>query len=256
MIRAALAAFVLSCAFASPAGAHDTFLWPSTFTPAQGEAVTFELGSATRFPDMENRIAVARVDHYSIAPGLLDEVSPEAPAFAPTAHPAGPGAARIEVQLLPRDIDLEPEEAAHYFSEIGASQALRDAYEAQGGGVLRETYTKTIAAILCVETCETAQDAFGGTPGRFRFLPVARDGFAPLHVFQLVFLGEPVANQQVLLSTTNAGVFILRTDEDGIIFVPHDAHGPLLLSSTILRPPAEPGARWTSDFATLTFWRP
>jgi hypothetical protein len=42
----------------------------------------------------------------------------------------------------------------------------------------------------------------------------------------------------------------------GIVALPADVHGPTLLSATILRPPAAPDARFTSDFATLTFVAP
>lgn len=255
MIRRALAALALSCAFALPASAHDTFLWPSAFAAAPGENVSLALSSTAAFPDLDYGPSADRIAQAS--DGLvLRGRGPDALRFA--FAPRLAGVQVLGVAFSPLDIDVGPEEISHYFAEIGVSAAARAAYEAlPAPRAMPETYTKYVKTILCAAPCQRL-DAEAGRPlgHALEFIAFVDRGGVSLRRFQLLAHGAPAADQHVALTTLDRRRIEMRADAEGRIELPADVHGPALLSAVILRPPAAPGARFTSDFATLTFSAP
>ncbi|MGE0829648.1 MAG: DUF4198 domain-containing protein [Hyphomonadaceae bacterium] len=260
MIKSTLAAIALSCALVGNAGAHDTFLWPSSFAPRVDEEITLSLSSTARFPAQETPIAKARIDIMQ-APANASRWSPEIAREAARALelPVSfhePGLYLLNVALAPRDIEIEADEAAHYFHEIGAPRTTRAAYEAlPEPRLMRETYTKYISVFICVAPCATTEYTQLSIGADLEFVPIEMNA-APLRRFRLMARANPVPGLQVTVTTMQSARFLVTTEPDGAFSLPPDVRGPVLLSAAILRPPVSDAARWTSDFATLSFLAP
>lgn len=248
MIRA-LAALTLALCAAAPAVAHETSLYPTEFYAETDQPLTVYLSSMETFPvfqtgPLPERVARAKAwaDNRP-ATLVVGAHKPEALAFTFTSHRAG--VAILGVTLHPRDIDLEPGKVAEYFAEIDPPAATRAALAS--GATLHETYTKYAKTIVCVAACTEINDVTRVLGDALEFVPEPS-----LPHFRLIARGAAAAGVAVTVWTTS-GHSVVRTDTAGRFSIPADTHGRAMVSATILRPPATPGARFTSDFATLTF---
>jgi hypothetical protein len=249
-VIARLAAAVAALAFCASAAAHETTLLPSRFETEAGAPVTLALSSMAEFPTFETgpkpeRIMravgwVANVRTPVVVAGHTDD------ALRLSYTPPRAGLAVVAVSLGPRDIDLEPDKIAEYFAEIDPPATVRAALP--DGATLHETYTKCAKALVCVAPCADARAALRPLGDALEFVPED----ASLRTFRLVARGRSAADVPVIVWRAGAHA-ALRTDAAGHFSLPGDMRGPVMLSATILRPPASPGARFTSDFATLTF---
>ena len=240
---------VLALIVATPAAAHETTLYPSSFRTEADAPLTLSLSSMATFPTFETGPRPERVARTVAWVGRRKATLTVA-AHTPTAlgftfaSPHG-GVAVLGVSLSPRDIDLEPDKVAEYFAEIDPPAAVRAALPE--GAALHETYTKYAKAIVCVAPCPDGRAAARVLGDALEFVPDRR-----LPRFQLIARGAPAAGVAVTVWSADRHVTV-RTDAAGRFALPADTHGPTMLSATILRPPAAPGGRFASDFATLTF---
>jgi hypothetical protein len=250
----AFAALVLACAIAGSARAHDTFLWPARFEQARVGDVPFALSSTAAFPQLETGPEADRV--AAMTQGLSVVAHEERALRLMLANPRR-GLNVAAIALHPRDIELQAAETAHYFEEIGVSDAARAAYQALAEPrVLRETYTKYAKTIFCVTACQGYALAIARVGHALEFVAFAERDGVTLRRFVLYANGGPAIEQAVAATTADGRRRTLRTNNMGIVDLPDDVRGPTLLSAVILRPPAAPDARFTSDFATLTFVAP
>jgi hypothetical protein len=245
-IIACLIAMLLT---AIPTRAHETFFVPPP-PLAAGKSAILQLTSGMTFPRPETGPKATRVAKATALisadpqPFAVARATPTTLDF--TTRPASPGLMIVAVDLAPHPIDLAPDKVAEYFAEVDPPAAVRAAYAAQRQW--HEVYTKHAKALLCVAPCP---DTTAATRPRGQALEfVAVD--AGLRRFVLQADGAPLGQQAVSLFT-GAAEIRLRTDASGTVEVPAAANGALLLSSTLLRPPAPGGTAYTSDFATLLF---
>ena len=235
---------------AQGAFAHDTFFLPAPPTP-EGELV-LDLGSATHFPTLETPVRAERAVGLQVRQGGAPlewraEGGPTALRIF-VARPAPSDEAVVaRIAFAPRDIDVPPAEVAEYMGEIGADPEVRAAFEAAAArdGVTRETYAKTVKAYVCAAACRVDDSPSEG--GALEFFPVGQGAFV-LHRAE-----APVAGQAVFLSTQSGERHALVTDLQGRVAIPAEASGTVLLTAVVLRPPASEGARFTSEWAALTF---
>lgn len=251
MWGAALAALLVAVA----AGAHETYFAPPP--PARiGAPVDLALSSGMDFPALGTGPAASRVVQLSALSGTAAQPVKVARA-TPTAlklvlTPARAGLAMVAVDLAPMPITLDAAKVAEYFAEIEPDAAVRSAYAAlPAPRRWNELYAKHAKLLLCVAPCTDTRAAT--TPAGQKLEFVAQD--AGLRRFVLLENGKPRAGQLVELLGTGKPLR-LHTDKDGALTLPAKAHGDLLLATTVLRAPAKPGARFTSDFATLSFRLP
>lgn len=248
-MRRLTAALALGVATLGSAAAHETSLYPTQFYAEVDAPLTLSLSSMATFPAFETgprpeRVARAKgwVDNRPVTL-TIGPHKPEALELTLTARRAGVGV--LGVALHPRDIDLEPEKVAEYFAEIDPPAATRAALAP--GATLHETYTKYAKTIICVAACTQIDDVTRVLGDALEFAPERS-----LPRFRLIARGAPAADVAVTVWSVGAHK-VVRTDADGRFSIPADTHGRTMLSATILRPPTSPGARFTSDFATLTF---
>lgn len=243
---------VLGWAVATAAMAHDTFIVPPA-TVTAGQPIVVQITSSSFFPEPETRIRVERMAHVDArADGqpltwtaAADDV---AMTFTTSPAPSADRGAVISVSLAPWDIDVAADEIDHYMDEIGAPAGVRTAVAASvaTNGTLRETYTKHLKTIVCAAAC-----ADNTEPGTDTFEFVA-DPDAP-RVFTLFLRGQPTPNHPAFVVTEQGGRVALTTDADGRITLPEDLTGLVYLNAVMLSPPATPDARFTSQWASLTF---
>lgn len=256
-MRLAAALCVAACLFATSVAAHETVLFASTYKATVSAPLTVSLTSMATFPTPVTGPKPDRVvEAYAVTaavrqPLILAGHEPTALRFTVTPHRRG--ALVAAVSLGPRDIDLTADKVAEYFAEIEPPPQTRAAYD---GGALFETYTKYAKAIVCVETCGDGRQATRPLGHALEFVATPdASGGADLHSFTLLERGAPAAAVAVTVWSGDGAHLIVHTDGAGRVVVPAGARGVLMLSATRLRPPATPGARFTSDFVTLSFQR-
>jgi hypothetical protein len=247
---AAVLAALIGVAIAAPALAHDSFIIAPARVSA-GAPFTVQVTSSGFFPEPESPIRPARIDRLLAFSGDQPlEAAPSAGDVAMTVALSAPGedGAIIGLSLSPWDIDLGADEIAHYMDEIGASAGLRtEAQAAAASGPMRETYTKHLKALVCGADCASlAADRPLGLALEFVTDPASPGAF------RLLKSGSPLAGQAVFV-TTEAGRQPLTTDTHGAVTLPEGLAGPVLLMAVELLPPSEPGGRFTSQWAALTF---
>lgn len=153
----------------------------------------------------------------------------------------------VAIDLGAWDIDVGADETAHYMDEIGASPELKAsvASAVARDGVLKETYSKHLKTLTCLDPCR-GPDLAQPAGSRLEFVPVAGG-------FRLLEGGAPSAGRSVFLTNETNGRLPLTTDADGLVVLPSGLTGPIFLSAVILTLPTVPGGRFTSEWASLTF---
>ena len=238
---------------AGAAMAHDSFIVPPGRLIA-GQPIRLEVTSSSFFPAPESPIRparVARIDARAGDTAMVPTLAAGEAAMAvaldwPAAVSTQTGV-MVAVDLSPWDIDVGADEIPHYMDEIGAPPEVRAAAEAAVArdGVMRETYTKHLKVFACAEACDGLDPARPSGSA----LEFVVDGDA----FVLLENGMPRAGQAVFVTSETRGRLALTTGEDGKVRLPAGLAGPVFLSAVILRAPARAGARFTSDWAALTF---
>ena len=123
-------AVVLALAFAAAlAGAHETWILPSTMRVATGHPVTLSLTSGMAFPADDFAIDPKRIARAEIRlNGKLEQLRggrTRPTALRYTWIPRTPGIATIAVELAPKTLMLQPKLIEEYFQEIHAGPSIR-----------------------------------------------------------------------------------------------------------------------------------
>lgn len=251
MWREGVVALILAAAPAA-AQAHDSFFAPPGPLTG-GQPLRLQIGSGA-FPMLEHAIRpdrIARIDARAADTALAPTLMPGATALQltlgwPEATPPHQNGLVVALDLAPIEIEVGPDEIAHYIDEIGAPADVADAARAAivRDGVMRETYTKHLKLMACIAGCDGLAPA---RPSGSALEFVASD-----EAWQLLDNGRPRVGQAVFVTTAAQGRRQLTTDRQGRVRLPADTIGPVFLSAVVLTPPTEPGGRFTSEWAALT----
>ncbi len=249
---AAAAALIL----AGSASAHDTYLLPENFTSPAPVAIS--LTSAEKFPTLgygikKARVAKVRVDGPDAA-ASLKPLAETATALKLSLKAKKPGTYVASVELPAHDIDLTPDQVAEYFAEIDAPPSLRAAYDAlPEPRHWKESYTKYAKTVVCVASCTPPVVLARPMGLKVEFVAVAESLGTDKPKFRLLNAGAPLRDAAVAVFRHDGARTVQHTDQDGAVALPPGLTGPVLLSAVIIAAPKNAGARFTSDFATLTF---
>jgi hypothetical protein len=261
---------LLTAWVAASAQAHDTWFQPR---PAASPPALW-LGTGDRFPVLEYRVEFEHLARHGCAP-QAELAAKGVAAGRPLVAVSGPAgrlgnalalrlpAAAVEsgttagvpyscwASLVPFDIEIEPPKVDLYLKEIAAGDALRAAWAAEqaAGRPWRERYTKH----LRIELGAASPQALGLMLEAVLLDAGVPKAGQPLR-FRLLHAGQPLTDHPVELVSELSKVGLWRrTDAAGGISLSLPLAGRWLLRSTLLRPPAQPGGRWESDFTTLAF---
>lgn len=265
--RAAWARGLFAACLAAAGGsaiAHDTWFQ----VQAAASPAALWLGTGNRFPVLESRVEVEHLKLHGCArhADLATRGMAAGRPLAPVSGPAGrqpvalvlrlPRTAPAEptscwASLVPFDIEIDPSKVDVYLKEIAAGPALRDAWAAEkaAGRPWRERFVKHARVDI-----GGASGVPLGLPLEAVLLGTATPKLREETRFQLLYGGRPLADQPVewVNELSKFGVW-RRTDAQGQVVLALPLAGNWLLRSTLLRPPAQAGERWESDFVTLAF---
>lgn len=256
-------------ALSGPAAfAHDT--WFEVRTAPHAAALW--LGTGDRFPVLESRIEFTYLQRHGCVRHV--DLAARGPAagrpLVPISGPAGrlpqalslrlpqasgegstPAPLSCWASLVPFEIELEAAKVPIYLDEIGAGPALRAAWAAEqaAGRPWRERFVKHARVEVGGASALPV-----GMPLEAVLLAASSPRVGPPLRFQLRHAGEPLADQPVQLVNERSPLGLWRrTDARGQIELALPLPGRWLLRSTLLRPPAQAGERWQSNFVTLAF---
>ena len=249
-------------AASSPADAHDTWIIPSSWTPAAGETLSIDLTSGMHFPDLESPMKPERIGNSGVRIGSTVRPLLIGPSLEKSLRLQAPvdtaGLVTIWAEAMPRFIELGPKEVDEYIQEIGADASVGLAWDSMPEPRRwTEIYSKHAKALALTRGAKS-DSSWGRAVGMgFEIVPlnnplvVRRGGF--LTVAALLH-GSPAAGQRLFARVQGGPPAIgATTDAQGRARFKL-APGLWMISGTRLMKSASPEAIWSSDFTTLTFW--
>jgi uncharacterized GH25 family protein len=259
----ALMATAVLVATALPCFAHDTWLMPRSPRATEDKPAIVDLTSGTAFPKIESAIKSDRVVsggwRTSSANGRADRFEDGDASLVAQYAPSGEGTAVLFVTLKPKEIELEADEVAHYFDEIGASEALRRHWEEAGeDATFRETYTKHAKTFVRVGDGDGA-DATCLRPVGFAVELIPQSDPTALSVGDELVVKAVRGGDDELESFAVGFVCgatgeaeLVRTNESGKVAFTISSPGWWMVRATELRHQAD--GTFKSDFVTMTFF--
>ncbi len=251
---------------ASLALAHDTWLVPSKFRVAPGQAVQVALNTSEDFPTSDSPASPDRIAQFLAvsASGQIEVQGYRAEGNSLVAEVTpGPGVTLVAAVTKPRLIVLEKDDFNTYITEEGL-ESIVEARAARGESFAagRERYSKVAKLALCTEGEPT-----GGR--RYReplALPVeivpltdiCRLRAGDTLVVQVLFEGRPLSGVWVGAGTEGTHghhyPYRQRTDANGRVVVRLTRSGAWFVRALHMVPNTEfEDADWQSWFSTLTF---
>ncbi len=248
------AMILLTGLWASPSLAHKTFLMPEKFIWENGQAVNVSLSSSLKYPELQfgakrDRIAFssAVVGNHVVGNFSFDEHDKYLKAGF---RPDHKGYGVVAMSSKSRAGVIKPEDADGYFDEIGAGDEIKHAFaDLPGEPPLHRSYSKHAKAFFCVETCFDGRDISYKPVGQPLEFVAVKDSN---NRFLLLREGKKLAGQKVDIFAADKPDMVLTTDENGMVTVNTDSHGPVLLMSVWITLPAQADGVYHSDYATLT----
>lgn len=259
--RKTLTTFLLSLALAATALAHDTWLIPDRFVVARDSIAVLDLTSGMAFPALDTAIKPERVNRSlcRIAGRTFDVAgySPAPKSLRFSARLVESGIATFSVELKPRSLELTPRQVREYLDEIGAPEAIRQAWaNGKRPKRWREVYTKHSKTFIKVGEIESDR-SWAEPIGMFLEIVPEKDPTS-LRIgdeFPVRVLKDGAPVQGFALGIVHEGGptgKIEKTDSQGQVSFRLDRTGRWLLRGTDLRKASQAGADWESDFTTLT----
>ncbi|MDO9335831.1 MAG: hypothetical protein Q7T61_05475 [Caulobacter sp.] len=247
-----------ACLLATTAAAHESWLRPAAAPATVGRPAAVGFTSGMAFPTPDTGPRPARLDSAitlqedDTVPLEITSPGPGELLFAFT--PTRPGLAVAAVTLKPQDIAMGAAEVPEYFQEADPPPAVRDAWTAIAAqGEWREVYVKAAKAIVCVAPCADSRTAMrpSGQPVEF----IALDPGPSPRRFKLIRnVTLFIPGQTVRLFPAGKAARVLKTDAAGIVEIPADVAGEVMLSTVFLEAPAADG-KFHSVFASIVVGR-
>ncbi len=249
-------------ALALPCAAHDTWLIPREPVVAETKPMMIDLTSGTSFPKLESAIKADRVRsggwRTSSASGGADKHEEGPSSLVMYVTPTGEGTAVMYLTLKPKEIDLDADEVAHYFDEIGAPESIRRDWADEGeDATFHETYTKHAKSYVRVgdegadETCLRPvglaiellpqSDPTALSVGESLVVKAVKGGDDELESFAVGIVCGATGKSQ-----------LARTNQSGFVEFEITDAGWWLVRATELRRNAD--GTFASDFSTIAFF--
>jgi uncharacterized GH25 family protein len=257
-----LALVLLYAALPAAVFAHDTWLSAQHPATPPGSFVTLDLTSGMAFPSPETAIKPDRVARASVRlAGTTSEIKHRKAASKSlrfSERLLKPGIATFWVELAPKAIELKPAEAKEYLDEIGASPAIRRAWDVAGvSRRWREIYVKYAKAYVRVGSPVGDRSWAEPTGVALEIVPEQdptslRSG-DELSV-RVLLKGKAAASFPIgLVRAGDPQGTLTTTDASGRASFRLDSAGRWLLRGTDLHRSSKPETDWESAFTTLTF---
>lgn len=259
LILVAMAGVVLGV---TPCFAHDTWLMPRSPVATDGKTLLVDLTSGAVFAQKETAIKANRVAHSGWRTGTgngpIDGSKAADSSLVLQVSPSGTGTAVVFLSLNPNSIDMDSDEVADYFDEIGAPAALRRDWADEGADAqFHETYTKHAKTFVRMSDDDGEDNTCLRPVGlTIEFIP-QRD---PTNLSVGDSLVVRAVGQVQELESFAVGIVcgatgesrLLRTNRTGFVAFPITDEGWWMVKGTQLRRNAD--GTFSSDFTTMTFY--
>lgn len=261
--KGALAVVLALVCAATLAGAHETWILPSTMRVATGHPVTLSLTSGMAFPADDFAIDPKRIARAEIRlNGKIEQLRgarTRATALRYSWTPRAPGVATIAVELAPKTLALPSKLIEEYFQEIHAGPSIRAQWDSiPRPKQWRESYIKHATSFVRVGAPRGRGDSSWASPvGLGLEIVPERDPTALVEgdalAVRVLRGGAPLSGFAVgARREGQSSESFVTTDATGRASVPLPRAGRWLLFGTDLRRAKEPGLEWRSDFVTAT----
>ena len=243
-----IVSFLLSV-MALPAGAHDLWIEPSTFTPASGDVVALRLKVGEGFEGETVPRRTGRIERFFArsATGEVEVAGQDGhdPAGVLTVH--GAGTTVVAYRSRPLRIELDAQKFESYLREEGLEHVIA-ARRARGESSKRgvEIYSRAVKSLLHSGSGSPVDEMLGLR------LEMIRRGES----FQVLFEGKPLPAALVVAVRRGAADDALRMRSDGTGTVTFSglAKGEWLVKTVHMIPaPASVDADWESLWTSTTF---
>lgn len=239
---------------AAPAFAHQTFLQPEKFNSAVGEQVNLALTSALAYPNMEGGPSLDRIPfiHVMVNGQKIENLTfKENKTYMNTSFTAdNAGFAMGAMSSKRRFGEIKPEDAKMYLDEIGASEAVREAFFAQEGTpALNRSYNKHTKTFFCVETCDGGKETAYTAVGQDLEFVASNEA---ANRFILLLNGQPLASHAVTIVSPGSDNIELSSNQNGVIDFDTSGMKSVMMTAVWVTVPTEASGVYQSDYATLT----
>ncbi len=242
--------------FAGSAAAHDFFLVPEGFAGTNGPPLIIHATSSSDFPALNvgsprTRVAEVRATVGDRPATVEVQEQTKSLRLAVSSDASGMGVVTLqtiwgESNWKPDMVDTYLEEHPFKADEVAAVRRLL-----KKGSTLQVRSRRLAKTIVCVRVCTPPTKVVAGL--EVELVPeFDATGTTPVRV-QLLRNGRALAAHPVALRAAHGERMDFLTDDSGWVRLPPAVSGPVMLVAVTIDPPTKPGARFTTNNATLTF---
>jgi hypothetical protein len=247
----------LGLLFAGSAAAHDFFLVPEGFVGAGGRPLIVHATSSSDFPALNvgsprTRIEAARAV-VGGQPAAVEVQAQAAKSLPLSVSTEASGMGVVTVQTIWGESNWRPDQVEIYLEEhpFKAEEVAAVHRLLPQGAPLQIRSRRLAKTLVCVRVCTPTTSASAGL--EVELVPAFDAGGASPSRFQLVRNGRPLAGYPVAVRPARGERQNVLTDDDGWVRMPAGLSGPVMLVAATLDPPKEPGGRFVTNNASVTF---
>ena len=256
-MRARAASLVLLALGTREARAHDTWIAPRKLRVEAAQPIVLDVTSGGAFPALDYAIRPERVARAGVR--LRGRITPIEEkqrllhSLRMTVKAPGNGIAVIFLTLPPKELEVETEKVPHYLDEVGADAGLRKQWDSMPAPKKWiETYAKAAKTFVAVGDAGSDESWKEPVGLPLEIVPVTHpleSRAGSTFTVRVLKAGKPFAGFALAAVGPGGKRTLGRTNEEGLVSFTCDRPGRWLFSGTDLR---SVGARWESDFTTLT----
>lgn len=243
--------------YAGSAAAHDFFLIPERFVETNGQQAIVHATSSSDFPALNVASPPTRVAEVRAVvggrPATVEVREKGAKSLLLAVSSTTPGMGVVTLQTIWGESNWKPDMVDTYLEEHPfKSEEVATVHRLLPKGATLQIRSRRLAkTLVCVRVCTPPVKAAMGL--EVELVPEfdAADT-SPTRV-QLLRNGRPLAAHPVTLRADRGKRDSLLTDNEGWVRLPATLRGPVMLVAVTLDPPTEPGGRFTTNNASLTF---
>lgn len=242
---------------AGAASAHDFFLIPERFVGPSNRPLIVHATSSSDFPALNvgsprSRIAQVRA-MVAGEPAAVTVEAQTGQSLRLSVAGADAGMAVVALETIWGESNWRPEQVETYLDEHPFK--AEDVSTVHGllpeGATLQIRSRRLAKTLVCFEVCSPTATTPAGL--EVEFLPEFDTGRSSPGAFQLVRKGQPLAGYPVVVRFGQDERRELLTDGQGRVQLPEGVTGPVMMVAATLDRPNEPGGRFITNNASLTF---
>lgn len=247
----------LGLLFAGSAAAHDFFLVPEGFVGTSGRPLIVHATSSSDFPALNVGSPRTRLEEVRAVVGgrpaavEVQEQTAKSLRLAVSSETSGMG--MVTVQTIWGESNWRPDQVDTYLDEhpFKAEEVAAVRRLLPKGTTLQVRSRRLAKTLVCVRVCTPTTTAAAGL--EVELVPAFDAASASPARFQLVRNGRPLVGYPVTVRPARGERQNILTDKDGWVRMPAGMSGPVMLVAATLDPPTDPGGRFITNNASVTF---